>query len=76
MPPPGDTRDAARAPAGEAEFRRFVLATAVSVLGTYAAAIALAVRTFQDTGQPAWVSAMFAAEFLPPSRSGSSSPTA
>jgi MFS family permease len=66
MPPPGDTRDAARAPASEAEFRRFVLATAVSVLGTYAAAIALAVRTFQDTGQPAWVSAIFAAEFLPP----------
>ena len=66
MPPPGDTRDAARAPASEAEFRRFVLATAVSVLGTYAAAIALAVRTFQETGQPAWVSAIFAAEFLPP----------
>ena len=62
----GDTRDAARGPAGEAEFRRFLLATAVSVLGTYAAAIALAVRTFQDTGQPAWVSAIFAAEFLPP----------
>jgi MFS family permease len=53
-------------PAREAEFRRFVLATAVSVLGTYSAAIALAVRTFQDTGQPAWVSAIFAAEFLPP----------
>lgn len=66
MPPTGDTRDPARAPAGEAEFRRFVLATAVSVLGTYSAAIALAVRTFQDTHQPAWVSAIFAAEFLPP----------
>jgi MFS family permease len=66
MPSTGDTRDAARGPAGEAEFRRFLLATAVSVLGTYAAAIALAVRTFQDTGQPAWVSAIFAAEFLPP----------
>jgi MFS family permease len=65
MPPTGDTRDA-RGPAGEAEFRRYLLATAVSVLGTYAAAIALAVRTFQDTGQPAWVSAIFAAEFLPP----------
>jgi len=61
MPSTGDTRDAARGPAGEAEFRRFLLATAVSVLGTYAAAIALAVRTFQDTGQPAWVSAIFAA---------------
>jgi MFS family permease len=66
MPPTGDTRDAARGSAGQGEFRRFVLATAVSVLGTYAAAIALAVRTFQDTGQPAWVSAIFAAEFLPP----------
>jgi MFS family permease len=66
MPPTGDTRDPARAPAGETEFRRFVLATAVSVLGTYSAAIALAVRTFQDTHQPAWVSAIFAAEFLPP----------
>jgi MFS family permease len=66
MPRAGDTRDAAREPAREAEFRRFVLATAVSVLGTYAAAIALAVRTYQDTGQPAWVSAVFAAEFLPP----------
>ena len=66
MPPTGDTRDAARVPGGGAEFRRFVLATAVSVLGTYAAAIALAVRTFEDTHQPAWVSAVFAAEFLPP----------
>jgi MFS family permease len=66
MPRTGDTRDAAREPAREAEFRRFVLATAVSVLGTYAAAVALAVRTYQDTGQPAWVSAVFAAEFLPP----------
>jgi len=66
MPRTGDTRDGARAPAREAEFRRFVLATAVSVLGTYAAAIALAVRTYQDTGNPAWVSAVFAAEFLPP----------
>ena len=66
MPRTGDTRDAARGPDREAEFRRFVLATAISVLGTYAAAIALAVRTYQDTGQPAWVSAVFAAEFLPP----------
>jgi len=66
MPPTGDTRDPARVPGREAEFRRFVLATAVSVLGTYAAAIALAVRTFEDTHQPAWVSAIFAAEFLPP----------
>ena len=66
MPRTGDTRDAAREPAREAEFRRFVLATAVSVLVTYAAAIALAVRTYQDTGNPAWVSAVFAAEFLPP----------
>src|SRR3954465_920200 len=66
MPRTGNTRDGAREPAREVEFRRFVLATAVSVLGTYAAAIALAVRTYQDTGNPAWVSAVFAAEFLPP----------
>ena len=48
------------------DFRRLALATAVSVLGTYSAAMALAVRTFGDTHNPAWVSAVFAAEFLPP----------
>src|ERR671935_284172 len=52
--------------AGGAEFRRLLLATAISVFGSYAAAIALAVRTFEDTHQPAWVSAVFAAEFVPP----------
>jgi MFS family permease len=48
------------------DFRRLWLATAVSVLGTYGAAIALAVRTYQETGRAAWVSAVFVAEFLPP----------
>jgi MFS family permease len=48
------------------DFRRLWLATAVSVLGTYGAAIALAVRTYQDTGRATWVSAVFVAEFLPP----------
>lgn len=48
-----------------ADFRRLWAATAVSVLGTYAAAIALAIRTYQDTHQPIWVSAVFAAEFVP-----------
>src|SRR5436305_13933561 len=48
------------------DFRRLWAATAVSVLGTWAAGIALAVRTFAETHQPAWVSAVFAAEFLPP----------
>src|SRR2546421_7800251 len=47
------------------DFRRLWTATAVSVLGSYAAAIALAVRTYQDTHQPVWVSAVFAAEFVP-----------
>lgn len=48
------------------DFRRLWFATAVSVLGTYGAAIALAVRTYQETGRAAWVSAVFVAEFLPP----------
>jgi len=48
------------------DFRRLWFATAVSVLGTYGAAIALAVRTYQETGRATWVSAVFVAEFLPP----------
>ena len=48
------------------DFRLLWWATAVSVLGTWAAGIALAVRTYSETHQPAWVSAVFAAEFLPP----------
>jgi MFS family permease len=48
------------------DFRLLAVATAVSVLGTYSAAMALAVRTYGDTHDPAWVSAVFAAEFLPP----------
>jgi MFS family permease len=48
------------------DFRLLWSATAVSVLGTWAAGIALAVRTYSETHQPAWVSAVFAAEFLPP----------
>jgi MFS family permease len=49
-----------------ADFRRLWTATAVSVFGTWAAGIALSVRVFGETHQPAWVSAVFAAEFLPP----------
>jgi MFS family permease len=48
------------------DFRLLWWATAVSVLGTWAAGIALAVRTYSETHQPGWVSAVFAAEFLPP----------
>jgi MFS family permease len=48
------------------DFRLLWWATAVSVLGTWAAGIALAVRTYSETHQSAWVSAVFAAEFLPP----------
>src|SRR5581483_2649149 len=48
------------------DFRRLWAATAVSVLGTWAAGIALAVRTYSETHQPGWVSAVFAAEYLPP----------
>ncbi len=47
-------------------FRRLLLATAISVTGTYAAVVALAIRTFNDTQSAAWVSALFVAEFLPP----------
>ena len=50
---------------GGAEFRRFWLATAISVLGTWMAAIALAIRMFDMTGSPAWVSALLFAEFTP-----------
>jgi MFS family permease len=47
-------------------FRRLWLATAVSVLGTWAAAVALSVQMWQETHSPAWVSALFVAEFVPP----------
>jgi MFS family permease len=50
---------------GGGEFRRFWLATAISVLGTWMAAIALAIRMFDMTGSPAWVSALLFAEFTP-----------
>lgn len=50
---------------GEGEFRRFWLATAISVLGTWMAAIALAIRMFDMTGSPGWVSALLFAEFTP-----------
>ncbi len=46
-------------------FRRFWLATSVSVLGTWMAAIALAIRMFDVTGSPGWVSALLFAEFVP-----------
>ena len=51
-------------PAGGA-FHRFWLATAISVLGTWMAAIALALRMYDVTGSPAWVSALLFAEFTP-----------
>ena len=50
---------------GGGEFRRFWLATAISVLGTWMAAIALAIRMFDITGSPGWVSALLFAEFTP-----------
>ena len=48
-----------------AGFRRFWLATAISVLGTWIAAVALAIRMFDVTGSPGWVSALLFAEFTP-----------
>jgi MFS family permease len=50
---------------GGGEFQRFWLATAISVLGTWMAAIALAIRMFDITGSPGWVSALLFAEFTP-----------
>ena len=50
---------------GGGEFRRFWLATAISVLGTWMAAIALAIRMFDMTGSPGCVSALLFAEFTP-----------
>jgi MFS family permease len=46
-------------------FRRFWLATSVSVLGTWMAAIALSIRMYDVTGSPGWVSALLFAEFVP-----------
>jgi MFS family permease len=46
-------------------FRRFWLATSISVLGTWIAAVALAIRMFDVTGSPGWVSALLFAEFTP-----------
>jgi MFS family permease len=46
-------------------FRRFWLATAVSVFGTWMAAVALAIRMYDVTGSPAWVSALLFADFTP-----------
>jgi MFS family permease len=48
-----------------AGFRRFWLATGISVLGTWIAAVALAIRMFDVTGSPGWVSALLFAEFTP-----------
>jgi MFS family permease len=55
---------AAIGPAGVG-FRRFWLATSVSVLGTWMAAVALSIRMFDVTGSPGWVSALLFAEFTP-----------
>ena len=46
-------------------FRRFWLATVVTVFGTWMAAVALAIRMYDVTGSPAWVSALLFAEFTP-----------
>jgi MFS family permease len=46
-------------------FRRFWLAGAISVFGTWMAAIALAIRMFDETGSPGWVAALLFAEFVP-----------
>jgi MFS family permease len=51
-------------PAGTG-FRRFWLASAISVFGTWMAAVALALRMYDVTGSPAWVSALLFAEFTP-----------
>jgi predicted MFS family arabinose efflux permease len=49
-----------------AGFRRYWLAATISAIGTYAAAIALAVRTFDRTHSSPWVAALFLVEFVPP----------
>src|SRR5205807_9231481 len=41
------------------------VATSISVLGTWIAAVALAIRMFDVTGSPGWVSALLFAEFTP-----------
>ncbi len=46
-------------------FRRFWLATLISVLGSWMAAIALSIRMYDVTGSPGWVSALLVAEFVP-----------
>jgi MFS family permease len=46
-------------------FRRFWLAGAISVFGTWMAAIALAIRMYDETGSPGWVAALLFAEFVP-----------
>jgi MFS family permease len=46
-------------------FRRFWLAGAISVFGTWMAAVALAIRMFDQTGSPGWVAALLFAEFVP-----------
>ncbi len=46
-------------------FRRFWLASAISVLGTWVAAVVLSIRMFEVTGSAAWVSALLFAEFTP-----------
>jgi MFS family permease len=50
---------------GASDFRRLLIATLGSGLGTYLAAIALTVDVFDRTGSGAWVSALLIADFLP-----------
>jgi MFS family permease len=49
----------------DAGFRRFWVAGAISVFGTWMAAIALAIRMYDETGSPGWVAALLFAEFVP-----------
>jgi len=51
--------------AADRSFRIFMLATLVTGLGSYAGAIALALRTFDATRSPTWASLLFVAELVP-----------
>jgi Major Facilitator Superfamily len=55
----------ARTLAADRSFRIFLSATLVTGLGSYAGAIALALRTFDATRSTTWASLLFVAELLP-----------
>jgi MFS family permease len=46
-------------------FRRFWVAVLVDSLGTWAALVALGLRTWDQTGSAAWVAALYVADFAP-----------